>query len=229
MKNFAFFDYENEVTWIDALVKAWQRLGKLSLQNRGFFSVALAGGKTPQPFYEALTKMEWDWNNTHLFFGDERNVPPDHPESNYLMVKKALLDRISIPKTHVHRWCTELGLEAAAEAYEKELKCYLGESPHLDLAILGVGTDGHTASIFPDTEAVFEGRRLAMANRVKALDTTRFTLTYPILNTSREAWFLVYGEEKKAILDKLRDLESHYPVSKIRPVNAKFFYTYYSK
>ena len=229
MKNFAFFEYENEVSWVEALVKAWQRLGKLSLQSRGFFAVALAGGKTPQPFYEALAKLEWDWDRTHLFFGDERNVPSDHAESNFFMVKQALLDHISIPKAQVHRWQTELGLRPAAEAYEQELKHFLGDPPHLDLALLGVGTDGHTASLFPDTDALLEGQRLAVANEVKALNTTRFTLTCPILNTAREAWFLVYGEEKRAVLEKLCDLESRYPASKVRPLNAKYFYTYYTK
>ncbi|MBX7158096.1 MAG: 6-phosphogluconolactonase [Verrucomicrobiae bacterium] len=224
MKNVAFFEYDNEPAWIDNLLKAWKRLGNIAIQNRGFFAVALAGGSTPKSFYQALAKEEWNWGATRLFIGDERYVPPDDSQSNFLMIKQNLLDVLHGASSSIYRWRTELRPEAAAEEYEMQLKRNLGDPPSFDLVLLGLGADGHTASLFPGSSALREAGRFAAVNEVKNLKTLRLTLTYPILNTAREAWFLIRGEEKREILDALRDLEASYPAARIRPQNSKYYY-----
>lgn len=224
MKNVAFFEYNNEEAWLESLVKAWRRLGKISIDNRGFFAVALAGGSTPKSFYQALAKEDWNWEATRLFLGDERYVSAEDSQSNFLMLKQNLLEFLTQGQPQVFRWRTELRPEAAAEEYELQLKRNLGEPPSFDLALLGLGEDGHTASLFPDTGALREMGHFAVVNEVATLPTLRLTLTYPILNTAREAWFLVKGKEKQSILDALRDLEAPYPAAKIRPQNSKYYY-----
>jgi 6-phosphogluconolactonase len=181
-----------------------RRSATMALMARGRWRVALAGGSTPRALYHELgegaaTADRLDWMRTEIFFGDERTVPPDHAESNYRMVREALLSRIAIPAAQVHRMEGEAAdLTAAAARYQSEL----GE-PALDLAILGMGPDGHTASLFPGTSALGERQLRCVAVTVPQLGTARLTLTYPVFETAREIVFLIAGQEKALTLKRV--------------------------
>lgn len=152
-------------------------------------SVSLAGGNTPRHCYEHLASLEYRWNEVDVFFGDERCVPPEHPDSNFRMASDALLSRIP---AHGHRMPGE---SCDAAAYERQLREVLGPDPAMDLAVLGLGEDGHTASLFPGDPALEETKRLVV--RVERPDHPRLTLTLPVLSASPVAVFLVEGERKR--------------------------------
>ncbi len=177
-----------------------------AIAARGVFRVALSGGSTPRALYERLAgEQSVDWAHVHLFFGDERHVPPDHPDSNYRMVKEALLSRAPIPDANVHRIRTELQDAAeAANDYERAVRSAFGLAqgawPRFDLVLLGMGPDGHTASLFPDTPVLHERSRIASAVWVVPMQTWRVTLTPPVLNQARAVLFLVSGAEKAETL-----------------------------
>ncbi|HVF66536.1 MAG TPA: 6-phosphogluconolactonase [Pyrinomonadaceae bacterium] len=177
-------------------------LSRGAVAERGAFSVALSGGTTPRRVYELLASDEYgarvEWTKVHVFFGDERAVPPDHPDSNYRMAREALLSRVSIPAENVHR-IEGLG-DAAANAsdYESVMRGFFGDAawPRFDLVFLGMGDDGHTASLFPETTALAESRAWAAANWVEKLGAWRITLTAPAVNSARHVLFLVTGASK---------------------------------
>jgi len=175
-----------------------------TIAARGRFRVALAGGSTPRAVYPHLLTGV-DWARTDVFLGDERAVPPDDPQSNYRMARETLLAPAHVPDANVHRWRAEAAdLDAAARAYEQTLRAG-GGPPWLDLALLGLGPDGHTASLFPGTSALQVEDRLAVALDVPALKTRRLTLTYPALLGATQVIFLVSGAEKRsALADVLR-------------------------
>src|ERR1700687_5848952 len=183
---------------------------ELAYAKNGTFAVCLSGGSTPQLFYEHLAEPPYrgrfPWARTHWFWGDERFVPRNDALSNYRMVREALLSRAPIPATNVHPIPTEgLSPDAAASAYERELKSFYGAErldparPLFDVTLLGLGPDGHTTSLFPNT-AVLAERDRGVAAVVGAKSEARITLTYPVLESSRSAVFLVAGEEKRATL-----------------------------
>ena len=171
------------------------------------FSIALAGGSTPKGFYQRLLRPEFfsqiPWESVAFYFGDERPVPPDDPNSNYRMAYDALL--FKLPSPHIVRMEAEReDLEEAAAAYEarlrEELALHPTGEPIFDLVLLGIGTDGHTASLFPETAALKEETRMVVANEVPQLQTRRMTLTYPILNAARRVWVLAEGLGKRQIV-----------------------------
>ena len=193
-----------------------------AIAERGRFVVALAGGSTPKATYEILARDHApavDWPNVHVFFGDERTVPPDHEDSNYRMAREALLDHV--PAGSVHPMRGELPPGEAAASYEEELREFFGKEPVvLDLVMLGIGGDGHTASLFPETSALDATDRLVVANPVLKLDTTRLTLTAPALNAARKVVFLVAGEGKAEALGEILDGDPDpraYPATLVRP------------
>ncbi len=175
-----------------------------AISATGRFTLALSGGSTPRAAYSRLATGDWglatgDWRLVHVLWGDERCVPPDDPRSNYRMAKEALLDRVPIPAHQIHRIRGEDDPEQAAAEYERELRVLLGsEGP--DLVLLGLGEDGHTASLFPGQAAVHETARWVMA--VPAPDATmwRITLTPAVLNPARNVTFVVSGANKSARL-----------------------------
>ena len=181
-------------------------LAQESVAERGAFSVALAGGSTPRRVYELLAGPELSaqvsWPATHVFFGDERCVPPDDPDSNYRMVNDALLSHIHIPAQNVHRIEGRGDAAANASRYEDELRGLFGDAnhPRFDLVMLGMGDDGHTASLFPRTAALAERRAWVAANWVEKLGAWRITLTAPAINAARHIMFLVNGAGKAARL-----------------------------
>ncbi len=208
---------------------AWASAGKFAakageaIEERGRFAVVLAGGSTPKAMYEVLASDyvgRIDWSRVHVFFGDERTVPPDHDDSNYRMANETLLDHVSVGS--VHRMRGELPPDEAAEAYEEELRTFFGaeDAPRFDLILLGVGGDGHTASLFPETSALEVHDRWVVANPVLKLDTTRITLTVPIINAARAVLFLVAGGDKAEALEKILEEDADpraYPAALIQP------------
>jgi len=174
-----------------------------ALAARGRFRIALAGGSTPRALYAHLAAArDLDWSRADVFFGDERTVGPDDPQSNYRMARETLLQPAAVPPENVRRLHGEdPDLDAAARAYEAALGG--PAAPPLDLVLLGMGADGHTASLFPGTAALDERARLCVPVDVPQLQTRRLTLTYPVLAAARELVFLVAGADKA---DTLRDV-----------------------
>ena len=187
-----------------------------AVRERGRFLVALAGGSTPRGLYEALATSEVagriDWQHTHVCWGDERCVPPDDPASNYRLARTTLLDRVAIPEANVHRIRGEDAPPQAAVAYERELRLVLDtpDGPpsvqpgrRLDLVLLGMGSNGHTASLFPGLTAVCERERWVTAEHVAEVAGWRITLTPPVLNAAAHVLFLVSGSDKAAMLHRV--------------------------
>ncbi len=174
-----------------------------AIAARGVFSIALSGGNTPKPVYERLVGKQLDWRRVHVFFGDERCVPPDDPRSNYHMAKLALFDRVAIPPGNVHRMRGEDEPNAAAESYANELKSALGPDSRFDLVLLGLGDDGHTASLFPGLAAVSETERTVLACYVESVGMWRLTLTPPTINAARRVAFLVSGPDKATVIQRV--------------------------
>jgi 6-phosphogluconolactonase len=201
-----------------------------AIENRGRFMVALSGGATPQDTYQRLAEpglaTQVSWRNVHLFWGDERCVPPDHPDSNYRMARKTLIQKVPIPQTNVHRIHGELDPDLAAEAYEAELRLLFGaeERPRFDLIFLGLGKDGHTASLFPGSSALHETKQWVVAVLVEELKAWRVTLTPPVLNSARQLSFLVAGKSKAERLQEIMESEPQpetLPAQIIQPRNGQ--------
>lgn len=206
-----------------------------AIAARGGFSIGLAGGSTPRVLYGLLATdafaSQIDWSRTHVFWGDERCVWPDHPESNYRMARETLLDQVSLPPCNIHRMRSELEPHEAAHEYEKTLQHFFanhsvaGEhGAGFDLILLGMGDDGHTASLFPGTQALYEQDRRAVANFVEKLGVWRITLTASFINAAATVLFLVAGASKAERLQQV--LHDPYqpdllPVQMVRPVHGR--------
>jgi len=187
----------------------------------GIFRLSLCGGSTPAAVYRALAEHPGiDWQRVLLTFGDERTVPPDDPQSNYRMVKEALLDPAGVPATSVLRLSGELPPDEAASRAEGQLRklaSLAGETVFRhDLVLLGMGDDGHTASLFPGTAALEETERWVVANCVPQLDTERITFTYPLIAGADEVLFLVNGKAKHAMAERVLSGDPAYPASSVR-------------
>lgn len=218
----------------DALYSAaaaeFVRAASDAVQQKGSFAVALSGGSTPKGMYSLLAsdptlRTHVPWDKVHFFWGDERHVAPDHPDSNFRMAHEALLSRVPVSAGQVWRIKAEYDdARRSADEYEVALRSFFGlaggQFPHLDLVLLGMGPDGHTASLFPGTKALHESQRLAISNWVGKFYTHRITLTAPVLNNAAAVMFLVHGEDKAPVLKAV--LEGPYepdqlPAQLIRP------------
>ena len=194
-----------------------------AIEERARFAVVLAGGSTPETMYGILARDyigRIDWRKVYFFFGDERSVPPHHEDSNLKMASEVLLDHV--PVANVHRIRGELSPEEAAEAYEEELRTFFQteDVPRFDLILLGVGKDGHTASLFPETSALEIHDRWVVANPVLKLDTIRITLTVPVINAALAVHFLVGGEDKAEALRQILEGDADpraYPAMLVHP------------
>ena len=200
-----------------------------ALARRSQVFIALSGGSTPKPLYEQLAQAaQLDWKRIHVCFVDERNVGPDDKESNFRMIRAAMLSHIAIPEQNVHRMRGELPAEQAAADYERELRALTiplaDESPVFDFMLLGMGPDGHTASLFPDTAALQERQRWVTANHVPKLNTVRITLSYPVINRSRSLAFLVSGDDKAQPLAEILSGKSSLPAAGIAPVAGELIW-----
>jgi len=223
-------------------VAKFLEIAKESIENRGFFTVSLAGGSTPKSLYKLLSSEKFkgkiDWEKVFFFFGDERNVLPDEAQNNFKMANDNLFEPLQIKDQNIFRWETELrDAKEIAMKFEKKIKVFFvakTEQPahadcsdRFDLILLGMGDDGHTASLFPYTEALHETEKIAVANFVEKLNDWRFTLTFPTINNARNIIFLVAGKEKA---ETLRDVlggklqPEKLPAQNIRPTNGNLFW-----
>jgi 6-phosphogluconolactonase len=205
-------------------------LGNRAITAHGRFTVALSGGSTPRGLHQELatnfaSKLAWD--KVFFFWGDDRHVPPDSPDSNYRMANETLLSKLSIAPDHIFRIPGELpDANAAALQYEETLRKFFksepGAFPHFDFILLGMGPDGHTASLFPGTAGLEETKRWVIANWVEKLKTFRLTFTYPLLNHAASVMFLVSGDEKAEMVRKaLKDPAADLPCQKVRPIDGE--------
>ena len=210
-----------------AAASRFAELAREAVAERGLFAVALAGGSTPRGVYELLAGGEFrgrvDWENVHVFFGDERAVPFGHADSNFRMASESLLSRVNVPEKNIHRIEGVGDAAANASDYESEMRGLFGDDaewPRLDLVMLGMGDDGHTASLFPHTAALDERRAWVAANWVEKLGAWRITLTAPAVNAARHVLFLAGGagkaERLREVLKGERD-PARLPSQLIRP------------
>ncbi len=189
-----------------------------AIHERRRCALALAGGTTPRDVYALLATEDYrrrvDWSKVFLFWGDERCIPPQHPDSNFRMVNDSLLSCIAIPAENVFRIKGELAPAAASNEYEKHLEDFFGgRLPQFDLILLGLGEDGHTASLFPGASALEETHRRVISVFVPKLNTHRITLTLPVINKARHVMFIVSGKSKSAIVPRI--LKSNQPAKEL--------------
>ena len=199
-----------------------------AIKARGVCYIALAGGSTPKGLYQKLATEQYsqrlDWSRIHLFFGDERCVMPDHADSNFRMASEAMMNHIDIPITNIHRMPTELSPERVAISYEEEIKAVLNHQP-FDLVLLGLGPDGHIASLFPDTAALSVTETLTTALYVEKFDSWRVTMTYPVLNSARQVIVFIAGEAKAEIVQQITtEATTGLPVQQLAPRGQYYWY-----
>jgi 6-phosphogluconolactonase len=212
--------------------EGFAELARRAVAARGRFAVALAGGSTPRGAYARLAAPPFSeaiaWDKLHCFWGDERCVPPGHPDSNYGMASAALLSKVPLPPGNIHRLRGEQAdPERAAADYARDLADFFGLAegglPRFDLILLGLGEDGHTASLFPGTAALGETRRWVVANDVPHLSAARLTLTFPVLNNAAHVLFLVSGVAKAAAFREIalgRPGAERLPAHRVRPADG---------
>lgn len=212
----------------------WVKLAKEAERDARYLHVALAGGSTPKHLYQLLAQPEFaqqmPWESVHIYMGDERSVPHDHADSNYRMAQETFLEQVPIPTDNIHPMDAAPDPEAGARAYEQLLttKLPLSENgvPIFDLILLGLGPDGHTASLFPDTTILQEKTHYVAAVYVEKLKTWRVSLTFPVINQARHVLVMASGEGKAAILEQIMDAKNDekYPVQMIEPQGDMIWY-----
>ncbi|MFZ0307125.1 MAG: 6-phosphogluconolactonase [Candidatus Sulfotelmatobacter sp.] len=206
-----------------------------AIAQRGRFTIALSGGSTPRNLYTLIAanaSASLPWDQMFFFWGDERHVPLNDPDSNYRMAKETLLSKVPIPPANIFPVPADNpDAAAAAQAYEDTLRKFFalaaGEFPKFDLILLGMGPDGHTASLFPETAALQEKSRLVVANWVEKLSNSRITFTLPVLNAARCVAFLVSGADKAAVLHEVLEGKApgeKYPSKLVRPIEGKLIW-----
>ena len=206
-----------------------------AVAQRGRFTISLSGGSTPKSLFNLLAtnaRTVLPWERMFFFWGDERHVPPTDPDSNYRMAEETMLSKVPVPPGNVFRMAAENPDAAAvAEDYEKTLRKFFalepGQVPVFDLILLGMGPDGHTASLFPGTAGLQEKSRLVIANWVEKMKTSRLTFTLPVLNAARCVTFLVSGTDKAAVLRTVLEGDvpaEQYPAKLVRPTDGKLIW-----
>jgi len=228
-KKILVFDTIEEMSGF-ALAK-WREAAESAIRRSGRFTVALSGGKTPLPFYKSLAGCgrNLPWEKTHIFLTDERFVPHDGPDSNFGMIKSSLLKNVGVPDANIHPIYFDNTAESAADRYEEDIRNFFklkrGRPPRFDLIILGMGEDGHTASLFPECKALSENRRLACRVASPAIKNERITLTFPAINNARIIIFLITGRSKAHITSELIEKEnSRLPAFLVNPGKGELFY-----
>jgi 6-phosphogluconolactonase len=219
--------FEDHEALSHAVAEFFVKLAKTAIASRNRFVVALSGGSTPQRFYGLLGSSPYrdavDWKRVQVFWADERCVPADHPESNFKLVHDTLLTKVSLPEDNIHRIRGEERPDEAARIYEQEIRNHFSpDKPAFDLVILGVGEDGHTASIFPDSAAIHEITQIVISVHSNKRDIPRVTITFPLINLAAHVLVLASGRSKSAILREVLAGESptQYPAGLLRPVNG---------
>lgn len=229
--------FANNDALFAALEEQWESVARDAIADHGAFHVALAGGSTPRNFYTRLSQRktidETCWHNTHIYFGDERCVPQDHPDSNYRMAKESLLARVPLLPAHVHAmFSADFSVDVNVRRYEKllhnEMPLDSNGYPVFDLILLGMGEDGHTASLFPETEILLESDKLVAAQYVQKLKAWRISLTFPTINAASHVAILVAGESKAGvlsiILSSAENQVAPYPIQQVDPVGQLDWY-----
>ncbi|HEY3275083.1 MAG TPA: 6-phosphogluconolactonase [Syntrophorhabdaceae bacterium] len=224
--------FENESSRIAFILNMWCEIESASLTSRGVMNVALSGGRTPVPLYRTLARRKdgLNWKKTHIFLVDERFVPPLDKESNFRIIEEAFLKEAVVPRENIHEvkmgpWSPEEG----AGRYEEELRSHFrlraGQFPCFDLMLLGIGEDGHTASLFPGSSALEEGSRLSIAAQAPKAPHVRITLTLPVINHSDRVLFLVSGVAKaKALKRTVEGERGNTPAALVKPLSGKLFF-----
>lgn len=216
--------FEHAETMADFAVEKWRELAYLTVAKKDYFAVALSGGNTPIPFLQQLSKQtDLPWHKTHIFLVDERMVPTDDLDSNYRVIKENLLDHIAIDASNVHAINTNaVTVKKAAQRYETELTMFFNldknKLPRFDLMFLGIGTDGHTASLFPHDPAASETKWMVTAVKNDRVEHERVTMTMPIINNAKQVIFLVNGSDKADIVQQvLEQQDIHLPATQVNP------------
>lgn len=206
------------------------RLANEAIVERGCFNIALSGGSTPDALYSVMSEASPQWDKWFFFFGDERNVPPDDEQSNLRMANETLFSAIPPDARNIVAWGSGTGEpEAVADAYGERIRNHIcGEDkesiPRFDLILLGMGTDGHTASLFPNAAALNETERIAVANFVPQMNAWRYTLTFPLINNAKNVIFLVSGSEKAVTLNEVirgEQRPNELPSQSVQPENGE--------
>ena len=222
--------FENTFTLADHLLKMWINIAQQSVEQSNRFTAALSGGRSPMEFYCKLSNYkDFDlWARTHLFLGDERFVPHDDNNSNFKMIKQNLLDYVHIPPENIHSIATDLkNVELAADQYKNELVQFFEfkeGAPCFDLILLGIGGDGHTASLFADDEQVDDAEQLVLPVSLPHLKEERISLALPVINNAKNVIVLVLGAQKADIMKEIIKGKSDIPVSKVELTNGQLTY-----
>ena len=208
-------------------------IGKKTIKENDKFTLVLAGGNTPKVLYQMLQSEDYreklDWDKVFFFLGDERDVSPMSDQSNFRLINESLFKSLKTPKSNILRWHTEIiKADEVADNYEKAIKKFFelrnGEIPVFDLVLLGMGDDGHTASLFPATSALSENNRITVSTWVEKYDSNRLTMTYPTINNAKNILVLVSGSEKAEMLNQVLNGDENFekfPSQKIKPINGK--------
>jgi 6-phosphogluconolactonase len=222
--------FKNPLELADSLAKEFIRVLEISSDQNKCLNVALSGGTTPKLFFEQLAhiskKKKVSWEKLHLFWGDERCVPPDHKDSNFGMTKISLFDKISIPEQYIHRILGEENPEVESKRYEVEIKKSLPtveNIPCFDWIILGIGTDGHTASLFPNSESIKISNKICAVATYPGSEQKRITITLPVINNAKRITFLVAGDSKAQVVDEILNKKysgSLLPASLVNPTKG---------
>ena len=207
---------------LDFAVEHWVHSAQRAIQQRGRFAVALSGGTTPKPIYERLAHQKLDGSKIWLFWSDERGVPPDHPDSNYRMAMESGLKHLSIPPNQIFRMQAEKEIEKNSLDYEETIRRILSKDL-FDLVMLGIGEDGHTASLFPNTAALEANGRLVLPNYIEEKKSWRMTLTFPCINQSFHSVIYAIGPSKRSIVPKILNapILSPFPASQVGTPDKK--------
>lgn len=227
--------YPTPTDLFEAAAQDFVQQATSAVQARGRFTVALSGGSTPKGLFGVLSTKDHDalpWDKIFFFWGDERHVPPDSPESNYRMAHETLLSKVPVPETNIFRVQAEdPDANQAAAHYESTLKQFFGlapgQFPQFDLILLGMGPDGHTASLFPRTKGLQEKHRLVIANWVEKFSTDRITFTAPVLNAARVVEFLIAGADKALALKEVLEGNARaedFPSKMVQPETGKLVF-----
>ena len=228
--NREIFVLENHDEIIHFACQQWLSIAQKAIQQKGKFTVALSGGRTPAPFYAYLANATsaLPWNQTHIFMVDERFVPQNHIDSNFGMIHHQLLRHIQIPSENLYPVTIKSTVEASAHQYEGDLKSFFGPQDHfpsLDLMLMGIGTDGHTASLFPGNPAVDEKLLWVIATRQKGIQHERISLTLPVLNHSQNLMFVIQGRDKaQKVVDILEKRDASLPAALVESFSGRTIY-----
>lgn len=219
--------FQDEESLSRAAVELIAAATRQAVAAKGRCSVALSGGSTPKRLYALLGSLPYreavPWPQVHVFWADERCVPPDHPESNFKLASDAFLSKVPLPAANIHRIRGEEGPGKAARAYEEDLKTFFGSgAPAFNLVLLGAGEDGHTASLFPGSPALAERERISLPVFLERPQYDRVTLTLPALNHAAHVVFLAMGRAKSGVVSAILEEENpqRFPAGLVRPLNG---------